>query len=488
MSIDSLKKTRPATRHFAIAVIILSFVIAPLSALGEDQSISSLRQMGKAFSSIVEKTSPAVVSIKSEQAAARDTSDYHGSPFDGDPFYFWFGQPRERSPQQRRYREQPVTALGTGFIISSDGYILTNNHMVGDAKKVEVELGDDRTFTAKTVGTDPAADVAVIKIEAENLPFLELADSDKLEVGEWVLAIGNPLGLSHTVTAGIVSAKGRSVGLADIENFIQTDAAINRGNSGGPLLNLDGKVVGINTAIVGATGNIGIGFAIPINMAKHSYKQLREGKSVERGFIGVQFKQLTPDVATSLDLPEDTKGVTVESVVEDSPAAKAGLKPYDVIIEFEGQPVEKSNEFVNRVSMLEPGTKIKLVVLRDGKRRTFDVTLGTRPASEELAGGAPTDMFEELGFSVDNLTRDIAESLGYKGQRGVVVTEVDPQSQAAEKGLTPGVLIKEVNRQPVNNTREFRSAIDKAKEKGTALLLVQRDDSTFLALLRLSKK
>ena len=491
MHIDSFKKTKVKARYLAISAIILSFVIAPLSVLGEDQqSIAALRQMGKAFSSIAEKASQAVVSLKSERAASRDTSAYRNGPFNEDLFDFWFGQPspRERSPQQRRWREQPVTALGSGFIISPDGYILTNNHMVGDAEKIEIELTHDRKFTAKIIGTDPVSDVAVVKIDAENLPYLELGDSDALEVGEWVLAIGNPLGLSHTVTAGIVSAKGRNVGLADIENFIQTDAAINRGNSGGPLLNLDGKVVGINTAIVGATGNIGIGFAIPINMAKHAYKQLREGKSVERGFIGVQFKQLTPEVAASLELPEDTKGVTVESVVEDSPAAKAGLKPYDVIVEFEGQPVEKANEFVNRVSMLEPGTRIKLIVLRDGKRKTFDVTLGTRPVSEELAGGGPTDTFEELGFSVDNLTKDMAESLGYKDQRGVVITEVDPQSQAAEVGLAPGVLIKEVNRRQVGSVKEFRDAIDKAKEKGTALLLVQRDNSTFLALLQLSKK
>jgi len=490
MHIASTKKARTAARYSVVAAIILSFVVVPLAAGAEDQpSVASLRQMGKAFASIVEKTSPAVVSLKSETTVTRDTTPYHNGPFDEDLFDFWFRQPtpRERTPQ-RRSQEQPVRAMGSGFIISPDGYILTNNHMVGDAKKVEIELADDRKFTAKIVGTDPVSDVAVVKIDAENLPFLELGDSDALEVGEWVLAIGNPLGLSHTVTAGIVSAKGRSVGLADIENFIQTDAAINRGNSGGPLLNLDGKVVGINTAIVGVTGNIGIGFAIPINIAKHAYKQLREGKSVERGFIGVQFRQLTPEVAASLDLPEDTKGVTVESVVEGSPGEKAGLKPYDVIVEFEGQPVEKSNEFVNRVSMLEPGTKIKLVVLRDGKRKTFDVTLGTRPPSEELAASRPTDLFEELGFSVDNLTKDMAESLGYEGQRGIVVTEVDPQSQAAEVGLTPGVLIKEVNRQKVSNVKEFREAIAKAKEKGTALLLVQHENATFLALLRLSKE
>lgn len=492
MYFDNLKKkSNVPSRYYAVSALLgLLLLVAPLSVRGESQdSVAALRQMGKAFTAIAEKASPAVVSLKAVSTVTRDSSRYYYWPFDEDPFDFWFGprSPRERTPQ-RRSRQQPVTAMGSGFIISPDGYILTNNHMVGDAKKVEIELTDGRKFTAKIIGTDPVSDVAVVKIDAENLPHLELADSDALEVGEWVLAIGNPLGLSHTVTAGIVSAKGRSVNLAEIENFIQTDAAINRGNSGGPLLNLDGKVVGINTAIVGATGNIGIGFAIPINMAKHAYKQLREGKSVERGFIGVQLGELDPEMAASLGLPEDTKGVTVSMVVPDSPAEKAGLKVYDVIVEFEGQGVDKRNEFINRVSMLEPGTKVKLVVLRDGKRKPFDVTLGTRPPSEELSGGAPEDSFEELGFSVDNLTKEMAERLGYEALSGVVVTEVDPGSQAAEIGLAPGMLIRQVNRREVKNTREFNEAIDKARDKGSALLLVQRDRSTFLALLRLSEE
>jgi serine protease Do len=492
MYIDNLKKSKIFSRSAAISTLLLVVLLCiwPLSAPAQSQdSITALRQMGKAFASIAEKTSPDVVSLKAERTVTRDSSTYEG-PFDEDFFDFWFRQrsPRQRTPQRRNREQQPVTAMGSGFIVSPDGYILTNNHMVGEAEKVEIELTDGRKFTAKIVGADPDSDVAVVKIDAQNLPYLELDDSDALEVGEWVLAIGNPLGLSHTVTAGIVSAKGRGVGLADIENFIQTDAAINRGNSGGPLINLDGKVVGINTAIVGATGNIGIGFAIPINMAKHVYKQLREGGTVEWGFLGIQFKDLDPEHAKALSLPEDTKGAVVQDVVEDSAAQKAGLERYDVIIEFEGQPVEKSNEFVNRVSMLKPGTKVEVVVLRDGKRKTFSIKLGKRPPSAELAGTPPTDAFEELGFSVENLTDELAERLGYEGQSGVVVTEVDPRSQAAEIGLAPGVLIKEVNRRQVRNTREFNEAIDKAREKGSALLLVQQDRSTFLALLRLSKE
>ena len=361
--------------------------------------------------------------------------------------------------------------------------MLTNNHMVEEADKVTVELADGRKFTAEIIGTDPASDIAVIKIDADNLPYLELADSDTLEVGEWVLAIGNPLGFSHTVTAGIVSAKGRSVGLAKIENFIQTDAAINRGNSGGPLLNLEGKVVGMNTAIYGVTGNIGIGFAIPVNMAKHAYKQLREGGSVERGFLGISFEDITPELAAALDLKTDTRGVVIKEVIPDSAAEKAGLQGYDVIIEFEGQPVEKSNDFLNRVAMLSPDTKVEVVVLRDGKRKTYTVKLGKRPPEDELTGTLPTDTIKELGFSVVNLTDDLADNLGYEGESGVVVREVESGSEAEKAGIVPGALIKEVNRKEVRNTKEFNEAIKQAMKKGQALLLIRIDRTAIFALM-----
>jgi len=473
-------KNRP---NLLIISTLLLFFSTSFSALAADpDSITALKQMGKAFASIAEKASPAVVGLKAERIVTQDSQTYFYSPFGDDFFEYFFGPrfPRQRSP--RKY-QQPQTALGSGFIISADGYILTNNHMVEGAEKVTVELANGRKFTAEIIGTDPESDIALIKIDADNLPYLELADSDKLEVGEWVLAIGNPLGFSHTVTAGIVSAKGRSVGLATIENFIQTDAAINRGNSGGPLLNLEGKVVGMNTAIYGVTGNIGIGFAIPVNMAKHAYKQLREGGSVERGFLGIGFEQLAPGVAVSLGLEEDTKGVIISSIVEDSAAEKAGLKPYDVIIEFEGKPVEKSNEFLNRVAMLRPGTEVELIVLRDGKPKKFTITLGKRPSSAEIRGGLSEEAVEELGFSVTNLTEELARRLGYEGDSGVVVKEVVPGSDAEQAGIVPGVLIKEVNRQRVHNTKEFNEEIKKAMKKGRALLLIRQDDSSILALI-----
>jgi len=409
-----------------------------------------------------------------------------GEPF-SDPFDFFF---RRRSPRQRQsprqYRE-PRTAQGSGFIISADGYILTNNHMVEGAEKVEIELTDGRKFTAEIVGADSDSDVAVIKIDASNLPYLELANSDTLEVGEWVLAIGNPLGLSHTVTAGIVSAKGRSgFGLATLENFIQTDAAINFGNSGGPLINLDGKVVGINTAIAGSTGNIGIGFAIPINMAKHAYDQLVKGGTVERGYLGVLPQDLEPEMAEAFGL-KNGKGVLMPEVTKDSAADKAGLKHNDVILELNGEPVESADSFRNRIAMLKPGTKVQLVIWRDGKRKTLTVKLSKRPSTDELTGTLPEETREELGFSVQTLTDELAKRYGYEGQSGVIVTSVDRGSQAERLKITPGALIKEVNRQEVRNTREFNEAIRKARKEGGALLLVKLERYTFFSYLKLSE-
>jgi len=491
MLIANSKQHMKSSRFRAISSLcLLMLLLAPVSALADDSdSITALRQMGKAFSSIAEQASPAVVALTVHRPASRGSQMYRQSPFgnpEEDLFEFFRRQsPRRRSPQRR----ETERAQGSGFIISPDGYILTNNHMVGGAEKVEIVLSDGQKFTAKIIGTDDATDVAVVKIDADELPHLEFADSDELEVGEWVLAIGNPLGLSHTVTAGIVSAKGRSLSLLEpgsIENFIQTDAAINFGNSGGPLINLDGKVVGMNTAIVGASGNIGLGFAIPINLAKHAYKQLRDGGVIERGFLGIGLEELTPPLAASLGLKRDTKGVAIPNVVPDSPAERSGLEPYDVIIELNGEPVEKSNDLLNRVAILSPGTKVKVVVLRDGKQKEFTVRLGKRPSLEEFAGGPPADTVEELGFTVETLTDEIAERLGYEGESGVIVSAVVQGSEAAELLMTPGSLIKEVNKQKVRNKEEFYEEIKEAKKKGGALLLVKRGRTTFLALLTLS--
>lgn len=475
----------------SILFILLVFAVSPGYA-GEPNSIDTLRQMGKAFATIAEKASPAVVGVKAEKKTTAEYPTMQESPFgspsepfDDDFFNYFFRRqfPRQHSPQ-RKYSQ---TAQGSGFIISPDGYILTNNHLVGDSDKVTVKLGEESEIEAKVIGTDPGSDVAVIKIERDKLPCLEPADSDALEVGEWVIAIGNPFGLSHTVTAGIVSAKGRSkIGLADYEDFIQTDAAINFGNSGGPLLNLDGKVVGINTAIIGPGGNIGIGLAIPINMAKSIYDQLVASGTVVHGFLGVSIQDLTSELAASFNL-KDAKGVLISGVSEDSAASKAGLQPGDIVIELDGQPVEKANVFRNRVGMLKPGTKINIAVLRNGEHKEFTAELGQQPTKGQLAG-TQSETLGQLGLAVQNLTDDLTERLGYKGLSGVVVTQVEPGSLAELAGITSGSLIMEVNRKQVKNTKDFAEAVEESAKEGTVLLLVKDERYTRFIVLTLPKK
>ncbi|MCJ7777810.1 MAG: DegQ family serine endoprotease [Sedimentisphaerales bacterium] len=499
MQTINLKQKKSLSRYYVIsASLILLLFIIPLSAPAQDtNSIDILRQTGKAFAKIAEKASPAVVGIKTSQTVTQQYSTMpdwpFGDPFDDDFFERFFGRPspRQQRPPQRKFQQ---SAQGSGFIVSSDGYILTANHLVGDAEKVMVKQGDNPEVEAKVIGTDPDSDVAVIKIDANKLPFLELADSDALEVGEWVLAIGNPFGLSHTVTAGIVSAKGRSgFRLAEYEDYIQTDAAINPGNSGGPLLNLDGKVVGINTAIISPSGhrywagNVGIGFAIPINMAKSIYDQLIETGKVVRGFLGVGIQDLTAEKAPFFGLKQDSKGVLVPEVTEGSAAEKAGLKPGDVIIEFNGRSVETAKELQSRVAAIKPDTDVEIVVLRDGTRKTLTAKLGERPSKEQVARGG-TETLEKLGLVVQNLTDDLAERYGYEGLAGVIVTQVEPGSIADLTGITPGALIIEVNRKPVENIKNFNKAIEEAAKEKAVLLRIKQGRAIVFVVLNLPKE
>ena len=503
MQTINLKQKKSLSRYYVIsASLLLLLFIIPLSASVQDtNSIDTLRQMGKAFAKISEKASPAVVGIKASQTVTQQYSTMpdwpFGNPFgDDDIFEHFFGRPspRQRSPRTPQTRKFQQLAQGTGFIVSSDGYILTANHLVGEAEKVMVKEGNNQEVEAKVIGTDPDSDVAVIKIKGNDLPFLELADSDKLEVGEWVLAIGNPFGLTHTVTAGIVSAKGRSgFRLAEYEDYIQTDAAINPGNSGGPLLNLDGKVVGINTAIISPgghsywAGNVGIGFAIPVNMAKSIYKQLVETGKVARGFLGVGIQDLTAENAPFFGLKQDTKGVLVPEVTKGSAAEKAGLKPGDVIIELNGQPVGTAKELQGRVAALKPDTDVELVVLRDGKREALTAKLSERPSKEQVTKGGP-ETLEKLGLVVQNLTDDLAERYGYEGLTGVIVTQVEPGSIAELAGITPGALIMEVNRKPVENTKTFKQTIEDAAKEDAVLLRIKQEQAVVFVVLKLPKE
>ena len=467
-------------RGLVILGALVLFVFSPLGMAEDESSIATLKQMGKAFAYIAKSTSPAVVGIKADKVYIQQYSNmpfwfYDDPSFNDDFFEKFFGRPRQRQRQRQQPRQRKVTqpVQGSGFIITDDGYILTNNHLVGEAENVRVQLADDREVKAKVIGADPESDVALVKIEENDLPYLKLADSDALEVGEWVVAIGSPFGLSHTVTAGIVSAKGRSgVGIATYEDFIQTDAAINPGNSGGPLLNLDGKVVGINTAIISRSGgNMGIGLAIPVNMAKAIYEQLIAEGKVVRGYMGVTLQGLTPELAENFGL-EGSKGAIITKVMKDSPAEEAGIKFEDIVIEFEGKPVEDARDLMKRVAMLTPGTEVELVVWRNGEKKTLTIELGERPNRDGLTLDDKPTTVDDLGLDVKDLSDELASRLGYEDLEGVVVVEVRRGSVAQQKGIEPGMLIMKVGRVEVSNTRDFYREIKKINKGETVVLLV----------------
>jgi serine protease Do len=448
-----------------------------IAADARHAAAGDLTATGKAFSNVAKEADPSVVFIQVEKkmkaapmlgmtAPGDDPSD----PFGG--LFRRFFQGRTPDPRGNG-REYSVSGAGSGCIASKDGYILTNNHVVSDADKITVTLGDGRELKAKIVGTDPRTDLAVIKVDADDLPVLPLGDSDSLEPGEWVVAVGSPFGLTHSITAGIVSAVGRThVGIADYENFIQTDAAINPGNSGGPLLDLEGRVVGINTAIYTRTGSyMGVGFAIPINLARGISGRLIKDGSVTRGYLGILIQELTPALAASFDLKEE-KGILVSQVEGDSPAEKAGVKEGDVIVELDGKSVEKVGPFRNTVAMYGPGKIVDLTVVRDGKKMSFDVCLGR--LSDEGSGTATgRGCLENFGISIQDLDPALAERFGYQGEQGVLISQVDPESLAARAGLRPGVLIKEVDRRPVASAADIEKAMKSAGSNDSVLLLVR---------------
>jgi serine protease Do len=474
------------------AVIFLAVSILSMSAHADENGLESLRKTGKAFAKVAKEVSPAVVFIKVEKKlrGVQDMDfippgDEAPEPFGDDFFRRFFNKP---FPEERHRNYRSITGQGSGFIISNDGYILTNNHVAGGADEVIVTLYDGREFEAKVIGSDPQSDVAVIKIDIKNLPTIPLGDSDTLEVGEWVLAVGNPFGLSHTLTSGIVSAKGRSsIGITDYEDFIQTDAAINPGNSGGPLINLDGEVVGINTAIFSQSGGyMGIGFAIPINMVKDIRDQLIENGSVVRGYLGIYIQDLTSELVRSFEL-KDNKGVLISQVTKGSPADKAGLRQGDIIIEFDDKPVEKVGSFRNSVAFKVPGLNEKLIILRDGKPKTISIEIGKLPSNDKSASVRQEDSFYNFGLTVKNLTHDLAERLELEGETGVVVTEVEPGSIAASAGIRPGMVITEVNQKEIHDVEEFKKAMEKGDGKDTVLLLIKSREFSRYAALRLKK-
>lgn len=477
----SFKRMNPfcITGMFVMLILMLPMATAGMAG-AQEQGLENLKQTGQAFRNVAKQVSPAVVFIKVEKEVDEQNSEnFHspfGFPFEDEFFRRFFGVPPQfqnphQSPQKRRQAGQ-----GSGFLISPDGYILTNNHVVGNADMVSVQMLDGREYEAQIIGTDPGSDLAVIKINESDLPFLPLGSSDQLEVGDWVLAVGNPFGLSHTLTAGVVSAKGRSgIGLNDYEDFIQTDAAINPGNSGGPLVNLDGEVIGINTAIFSRSGGyMGIGFAIPVDMAKNIRTQLIKHGEVKRGRLGVYIQDMTKDLAESFGLEEVT-GILVTQVIEDSPADDAGLKQGDVILEIEADKVNKVGHFRNRIALTAPGTKVRLTILRDGQEEKLNVIIGKLETGESVQKSGTSDL-PVLGLSLQQLTPELAERFGYEDTQGVLVAGVKSGSLAERAGIKRGSLILEVDRQQVSSVKQVKSLLQ--GKKTTHLFLIRQGSGT----------
>lgn len=420
------------------------------------------------FVALAKRLKPEVVNISTIQTAEQPDAP---NPF-GQRDRFSAPSPREQFKQR---------SLGSGFIIEPDGLILTNFHVVDNAETITVRLLDGRELAGKVVGKDQKTDIALVKISARDLPVAPLADSDRLEVGEWVMAIGNPFGLDNTVTSGIVSAKDRQIGAGPYDHFIQTDASINPGNSGGPLVNLEGEVVGINTAIFSQSGgNIGIGFAIPINLVKDLLPQLKTGGKITRGWLGVSIQGITPDLAASLGLAQ-AKGALVSSVVQNSPADQAGIRTGDVIVGYAGKSINNASDLPFLVAGTPVGKTVSLQVFRGNQETPVTVAIGRMKEEEVIA--SPTEK-DDLGLTVEQITPDIAEDLGLEQTHGVVITAVAPDGLGDEAGFQPGDIVREINRQPVRNLSDYRNIMASGTQSKSILFLVQREDSTIFLALR----
>jgi Do/DeqQ family serine protease len=461
-------------RNIILSLLVVAFSFAAVSA----QTIQN------SYADLVNKVSPAVVTIRSTERA-RAAQQF---PFMDDPtFREFFG---DRMPQQQQ-TPQRVQGVGSGVIVNSQGYILTNHHVVDGALEIKVELTDQRTFTAKLVGSDAPSDLAVLKIDATNLPTLTLGDSDKVRVGDPVLAVGNPLGIGQTVTSGIVSAKGRTTGLSDgsFEDFLQTDAAINRGNSGGALVNTTGELIGINSQILSPSGgSIGIGFAIPSNMARTVMDQLMKTGKVRRGMLGVTIQSVDSDLASSLNLPA-ARGAIVTSVTDGGPAARAGIKRGDVITAIDRQPVVDNNSLRNIVASKTPGSNVEVTAVRNGGDQKFQVALAELPdrerpeSEEETSSTNGSTGNSKYGLTLQVLTAESAQRFGLDADdQGLLVTKVDPNGSAAEAGIRQGDVIQEVNRQAVRSVPDFSAAMQRSGSRPALVLVKRRNQVTYLTL------
>jgi serine protease Do len=473
-----------AVSFFMVGLLMASAMQwTPTSVAQNPQSSANLTSESKAlpgsFAPLAERLSPTVVNVQVTKVAP--VGDFSAMPDLEGPYGEFFNRFfRERMPRPERHRMQ---GNGSGVIISQDGYILTNNHVVEGAQEVNVTMADKQTYKAQVVGRDPKTDLAVVKIDAKTaLPVAALGNSTDIKVGDWVVAIGNPFGLGHTVTAGIVSAKGRVIGAGPYDDFIQTDAPINPGNSGGPLFNIQGEMVGVNTAIVAA--GQGIGFAIPIDLTKPLIPQLVKSGGVTRGYIGVGIQSITPDLAKAMKLDKD-QGALVSELVEGGPAALAGIQRGDVIVAFNGEPVQDSHALPALVAKTPIGEKVTVTLQRQGKTQEVPVTVGELPSEKSAAVEPGAASQGQWGLQLQDVTPQMARQLGLSTEAGVLVVGVQPGSPAENAGLQRGDLIREVNRQPVRSVQEVRDGIAKADNQEALLLLVQRDQGNiFVAMAK----
>lgn len=455
----------------AFALTTATIAAAPSTS---PKGATLLEQISEAIAELAERSKPAAVSIKCTLCASQQDFANPFDMFQDDAFRRFFGPqfPQQQQPQQQ-------TAGGSGFIVSADGYIVTNNHVIKDSTKVTVTLNDGREFDAVVKGSDSRTDLAVLKIEADNLPFLTFGDSDNLRAGDMVFAVGNPFGLEGTITQGIVSAKGRQdLGIATYEDFIQTDAAINPGNSGGPLLNVRGEVIGVNTAIYSRSGGyMGIGLAIPSKMVQPVIDQIMDKGTVKRAYLGIILQPIDKELcdALCLDKPE---GILISDVVKDSPAAKAGLQQGDIILQYNGKPVKNVNKFRNDIAMMSPGSSIQLKILRNSKSQMITVELGSQNDGEVISA----EVTQKLGIELENLTPEMSSKLGYTSDvTGIVISKVKPGSPAAMAGLRPTFLITGVavdwnNQKPVKNIAEFEAALQELGDKKHIILIVRHQN------------
>lgn len=475
-------------KSFPVIVALFFFILSlPIDAISSPPAL--LKQLDESFVQVAEKVTPAVVNINSTK---KETSSGGGAEMDqffrNHPFKEFFGdeffKKFKKGPGEGRGEMRPQ-GMGSGVIVSADGLILTNSHVVKDADEIKVNLSDKRSFNAKVIGADPESDIALIKIEATGLPIAELGDSNKLRVGEIVFAIGNPFGLNRTVTSGIVSATGRTnVGIIDYEDFIQTDAAINPGNSGGPLVNIEGRVIGINTAIASRSGGYqGIGFAIPSNSAKLIMDDLQKGGKVRRGLLGVNIQDMNDSLAKSFGR-NDSEGALVSQVIEGSPAEKAGIKSGDIILKFNGQPVSGAAQLKNLVGREKPGSDAKLSIFRD--KKVLDMNLKIAERTQKAVAAAtqsPTgDTSNELGVEIEKVPASMAGKLELKEGEGILVKDISPDGAGSKIGLKSGDVILEVDGKVVNDVAAFNKAVAEAKNNKIIRLKVQRNNGKiFLA-------